>query len=450
MTVLEPLATAERMRRLERRAAGDVEGLWRLMKAAGEGAARHAAIRAAGRSVLILAGPGNNGGDGYVMANALKRFGVDVAVAALAKPGTDLCKRAAELWGGPVQPLDQAQSRAVLVDALFGTGLSRALGTDSLTPLLAHASAAELVLALDLPSGVGSDDGVLLPDAPRCDETYAFGWLKPGHLLQPGAEYAGRITRVDIGLEPPPLDLSRNQAPQGAALAPTAHKYDRGHVMVAAGAMPGAAALSARAAQRGGAGFVTIASENGEQGPPTSIVYRPLHTVDMDRVDVIIAGPGLGRNEHAADIAAFLLGQHRPMVIDGDMFSLFAGKPERFRDLDAILTPHEGEFGRVFDGLNGSKVDRVRRAADLCGSVVVLKGRDTVIAAPGGRAVINDHAHPRLAVAGSGDVLAGVIAAEFALRDDAFVAACAGVWRHGDAGLRAKGSLIAEDLLDLL
>ena len=450
MTSRDPVATAEQMRRLEDRAASGGEGLWRLMKAAGEGAARHAAIRAAGRGVLVLAGPGNNGGDGYVMASALKRFGVNVAVAALASPGTDLCKRAAELWGGPVQPLDQAKSRPVLVDALFGTGLSRTLGADVLKPLLTHAEAAELVLALDLPSGVGSDDGTLLPDAPRCDETYAFGWLKPGHLLQPGADHVGRITRVDIGLAPPSPELFRNQAPEKAAVAPTAHKYDRGHVVVAAGAMPGAAFLSARAAQRGGAGFVTIGAENGDQGPPTSIVYRALHDLDLDRVDVIIAGPGLGRDDHAAEIAAFVLEQQRAMVIDGDMFSLFAGEPKRFRDLDAILTPHEGEFGRLFGELNGSKIDRVRRAADLCGSVVVLKGRDTVIAAPGGRAIINDHAHPRLAVAGSGDVLAGIVAAEFAMRGDAFVAACAGVWRQGDAGLRATDSLIAEDLLDLL
>ncbi|MGB7406723.1 MAG: ADP/ATP-dependent (S)-NAD(P)H-hydrate dehydratase, partial [Pacificimonas sp.] len=183
---------------------------------------------------------------------------------------------------------------------------------------------------------------------------------------------------------------------------------------------------------------------------PSSLVETRIPDIDTDRVDCVVVGPGLGRADGARAMAGAMLGLGIPLVVDGDMFSLFADQPQTLRGRDAIMTPHEGEFRRSFGDLPGSKIDRARAAADMSGNVVVLKGADTVVAAPDGRAAINDHAHPRLAVAGSGDVLAGVIAAERARGRDAFEAACAGVWRHGDAGLRGRDGLIAEDLLELV
>ena len=212
--------------------------------------------------------------------------------------------------------------------------------------------------------------------------------------------------------------------------------------------MAGAAWLAARAAQRAGAGYVTLASETAL--PPSSLVVQPLSAIDLDRADAIVLGSGLGRDAAARARAGAVLGAERPMVLDADIFSLFADDPAPVFGLGAVMTPHDGEFARLFGDLPGSKVDRARAAAARSGNVVVLKGPDTVIAAPGGRAVINDHASPRLATAGSGDVLSGMIAAHLARGDAPFEAACAAVWRHGDTALRGRDGLIAEDLVGLI
>ena len=232
-------------------------------------------------------------------------------------------------------------------------------------------------------------------------------------------------------------------------MEPGAHKYQRGAVLVAAGQMPGAAWLSARAAQRAGAGFVTVTGEVGAFAP-SSLVLQALEDVKAEKQDAIVVGPGLGRSAKSRKLADAMLAIAAPLVVDGDMFSLFVGEPQLFSGKTAVLTPHEGEFAQMFPDLRGSKIERTRQAAAQAQAVVALKGADTVIAAPDGRAVINDRAHGRLATAGSGDVLAGIIAAELAGGREPFEAACAGVWRHGDAGCRGRDGMIAEDLLALL
>lgn len=419
-----------------------------LMCRAGEAAAAGIAAFYGPAPVLVLAGPGNNGGDGYVVANALRQRRWPVEIAALAPPATEAAQQAAMLWNAPVMDIADAEPRFVLVDALFGTGLTRGLEEPLLTQFHALVRASSVVVSLDVPSGAATDDGAALSPLAPADLTVTFGAMKPSHLLHPASASCGRVVVADIGLGEIETQLFRNGAATAVAPSPDAHKYRRGHVLVVSGAMAGAAWLAARAAQRAGAGYVTLASEAAL--PPSSLVVQPLADIDLDRADAIVLGSGLGRDAAAGARAGAVLGIGKPLVLDADIFSLFANDPAPVFGLGAVMTPHEGEFARLFGNLPGSKVDRARIAAARSGNVIVLKGPDTVIAAPDGRAVINDHASVRLATAGSGDVLSGMIAAHLARGDGAFEAACAAVWRHGDAALRGRDGLIAEDLVGLI
>lgn len=444
----EPVVTAAQMRAAETAAiAAGISG-FELMCRAGEAAAAGIAAFYGPAPVLVLAGPGNNGGDGYVVANALRQRRWPVEVAALAAPATEAARQAALLWNAPVMDIADAEPRFVLVDALFGTGLTRGLEEPILTKLHELAHASSVVVALDLPSGAATDNGAVLSPLAPADLTVTFGAMKPSHLLHPASASCERVVVADIGLGEIGTLLFRNGAPHAAALSPDAHKYRRGHVLVVSGAMAGAAWLAARAAQRAGAGYVTLASETAL--PPSSLVVQPLAEIELGRADAIVLGSGLGRDAAARARAEAVLCAGKPLVFDADIFSLFANDPAPVFGLGAVMTPHEGEFVRMFGDLSGSKVDRARIAAVRSGNVVVLKGPDTVIAAPDGRAVINDHASVRLATAGSGDVLSGMIAAHLARGDAPFEAACAAVWRHGDAALRGRNGLIAEDLVGLI
>ena len=445
-----PVLTNAEMRALEASYADTHEdGLWTLMKRAGEGAAKTVAVRAAGREVLVLCGPGNNGGDGYVIAATLRDMGVPVRVAALASPASELCRRAAAGWTGQVAGVD-CEPVDVFVDCGFGTGLSRPVESDWIGSIARLAGAAAWKFALDVPSGVYADTGEVQEGVPCFDETLVPAALKPAHLLYPAARSMGRLTLIDIGLPQADVHLHENTLSDAATSDPAGHKFDRGHVAVIFGDMAGAGWLASRAAQRGGAGFVSAVGGAGHV-PPSSIVARAAEWDGFEKVDAIVIGPGLGTDRSAKSRTEGILKMpDMPKVLDGDMFTLFADEPQRLAGDMHVLTPHEGEFMRMFGEMDGSKVERVRSAARQAGAVVVLKGADTVIAHPDGRAAINAHASPRLATAGSGDVLAGVIGAELASGRDAFAAACAGVWRHGDAGLRGRDGLIAEDLLDLL
>jgi hydroxyethylthiazole kinase-like uncharacterized protein yjeF len=339
-------------------------------------------------------------------------------------------------WEGPVEALAAARPAPLLIDALFGTGLRRPL--EQAGRLCQLAGQASVRVAIDLPSGVATDDGAILSPVPDFDLTIAFQTLKPSHLLQPAARHMGRIVVADIGIA---ASSALSEIGPAALLepGPDAHKYTRGYVAVVAGEMPGASALTAAAALRAGAGYVRLIGPP-VAGVPSAIVQGPgeLQALLADeRIGAIAIGPGLGKGAEAERLLAAVLASGRPLVLDADALRVHAG---------AILTPHEGEFARLFPGLTGSKVERARAAAARSGSVILYKGADTVVAAPDGRAAIAPPAPAWLATAGTGDVLAGIVAARLAALGDPFAAACEAVWLHGRAAERAGPGMIADDL----
>jgi hydroxyethylthiazole kinase-like uncharacterized protein yjeF len=401
---------------------------------------------------LVLCGPGNNGGDGYVIARLLADRGVEVRVATLGEPKTPAAAAACARWGRPVERLGAAAPAPLLVDALFGTGLQRPLETGPAQHLCRLSAAARVSVAIDLPSGVASDDGRILSPVPLFDLTVTFGTLKPSHLLQPAARQMGRCVVADIGVTAETL-LREIGRPKLAAPGPEANKYSRGYVAVLGGEMPGAAALTATAALRAGAGYVRLVGEGAVPGLPSAVVHSPVTAEDVladSRVGAVALGPGLGRTGKARALLDLALRADKPLVLDADALTLAAEQgPALFRPAlhPLILTPHAGEFARLFGTLQGSKVEQARTAARLSGAVIVYKGPDTVIAAPDGQAAIAPSAGHWLATAGTGDVLTGMIAAMRASGLDAYEAACAGVWLHGRAAERAGPALIADDLL---
>lgn len=449
------ILTAAEMQAAEQRVIARGTSVEELMERAGRAVA-DIAWRIAGKSeTLVLCGPGNNGGDGYVVARLLAERGCKVRVAALADPKSEAAKAARARWTGGVEPIGGAKGAPLVIDALFGTGLMRPLGSALAGALARHVEKARHSIAVDLPSGVATDSGSLLSSIPHFDATVALGALKPAHLLQPAAHYLGHVMPANIGIDCA-SDLHELAAPRLNTPPPGAHKYSRGYVLVAGGAMPGAAALTAEAVMRSGAGYVVLAGDDGG-ADPHALIRRSASDagelrdlLDDDRIDVAVIGPGLGRDEQAGARLDAVLEAGRKLVLDADALTLLAR-----RDLDAlhklvsppIVTPHHGEFTRLFGEGEGSKVDRARAAARRARAVIVYKGNDTVIAAPDGRAAIAPPAPSWLASAGTGDVLTGIVAARYAQHDDAFAAACEAVWLHGEAARRAGPFLIADDLL---
>lgn len=443
-----PILTAAETRAAEEAAFAAGLSVDEAMERAGSAVAEAAWRFAGPRETLVLCGPGNNGGDGYVIARWLRERGVRVRVAASGEARTPASQLNRARWAGPVEKLAEAQPAPLLIDALFGTGLARPLDPVVDEPLARLAEAALLRVAVDLPSGVGTDDGAWLGTAIAYDLTVALAVLKPAHRLQPAAAYMGRLVLADIGIAGT-SDLAEIARPRLSPPGPADHKYTRGHVVVIGGAMPGAALLSAMAAQRGGAGYVTLAAEASAGAAPAALVRRadPVGLILADeRVGCVVVGPGLGRDAEASVRLDDAIQAGRPCVLDADALTLLAER-RPILPADSILTPHEGEFRRLFGDLGGSRVERARTAARSSGAVVVLKGPDTVVAAPDGRAAIAQPATGWLASAGTGDVLAGIIAANRARGLDAFTAACAGVWLHGRAGALAGPGLIADDLV---
>jgi hydroxyethylthiazole kinase-like uncharacterized protein yjeF len=433
-----------------------------LMEAAGRAVARATRRRYRPCRSLVLCGPGNNGGDGYVAARLLAAEGWPVAVAALAEPreGSDAAG-AARRWRETSFPHPFADfspasaARADLViDAVFGAGLAR--DVDGLVADLLRA--APRILAIDTPSGVDGATGAVRGYAPAADCTVTFFRLKPGHLLLPGRDRCGEIILADIGLPDATLQHMRAatyantpelwRLPQPDAFG---HKYSRGHVTILGGAqMTGAARLAAAGARRAGAGMLTIAARCGAdiyRSTEAGVIVTGASLQELlidERRRTWVCGPGLGADE-ARTALPQLLAAGRQVVADADAFTAFAHQPEAFRGA-TVLTPHGGEFARVFGALGHDRIFAARNAAQQTGAVVLLKGADTTIAASDGRAAINFCAPPSLATAGSGDVLAGVIAGLLAQGMPAFDAACAGAWLHGRAGALAGHSLLAEDL----
>ncbi len=447
------ILTAGEMRAAEEAAIAAGTAVETLMERAGIAAAEAIRRYAGPIPALVLCGPGNNGGDGYVIARELAAQGVEVRVAATGAPGTPAAKAARDSWGGPVETVADAAPAPLLVDALFGTGLTRPLDDRVSGRLSELAAGARIAAAIDLPSGVATDDGALLSPVPDFDLTITFQTLKPAHLLQPAARHMGRIVVADIGIAAAG-GLETVERPRLAPPGPDSHKYDRGFVLTFGGDLRGASALSAVAALRAGAGAVRLASDKPLGAVPFGIMQVGEDMVDLladKRLGAVVFGPGIIPGGESDDRLDQCLDSGLPLVLDAGAITLMAERgPEMLRVLErtAILTPHAGEFKRLFGESEGSKIERTRAAAARSGAIVVFKGADTVIAAPDGRVALAGDASSWLATAGSGDVLAGAIGAMRARGLDAYEAAIAGVWLHGRAAQRAGPNLIADDLLE--
>jgi hydroxyethylthiazole kinase-like uncharacterized protein yjeF len=392
---------------------------------------------------LVLVGPGNNGGDGYVAARHLAERGIAVRVAALSEPRSEAAQWARSRWTGDVEVLcDATEPAPLLIDALFGTGLKRGLEHSVVQQLFSLSARAGVRIACDLPSGVDSDSGAELSAVPTYDLTVTFGALKPCHRLFPAIHKCGRVVLADIGIEASGK-WHEIGAPKRPALDPGGHKYSRGLVHALAGKMPGAIALAASAAARSGAGYVRVSTSRVIDGLPASIVQTDTAVINDERIGCLLVGPGMGDLPQVLTLA---LTAHAPKVIDADGIT-HLGDPERLQGQDAIITPHEGEFERLFGDIGGSKADRAVEAVRRSGAVIVLKGPDTLVASADGRLGFAPPAPAWLASAGTGDVLSGMIAAMRSSGLDAFEAACAAVWLHGRAAEIAGPAMIADDLV---
>lgn len=440
---MRAILTAAAMRAAEQAAIDAGTPVKTLMERAGAALAE-AAYRFAGpKPTLILCGPGNNGGDGYVAARHLQARGVAVRVTALSEPKSAAAKWARSQWDGEVETLSQDTKGApLLIDALFGTGLKRGLD-DALSVLLSElVHEAVVAVACDLPSGIEADSGAQLNPLHAFDLTVTFGALKPAHRLHPAMHKCGRVVLADIGLSASP-EWHEIAAPKLPPLDPGGHKYSRGLVHALAGQMPGAIALAATAAARAGAGFVRVSTSHPIAGLPAAVVQVDTAEVNDPRIDCLLVGPGMGDIPQLITLA---LTSQAPKVIDADAIT-HLGDPERLRGQDAIITPHEGEFARLFPAVTGSKPERAQEGARISGAVIVFKGTDTLVASPDGRLGFAPPAPAWLASAGTGDVLAGMIAAMRARGLAPFEAACAGVWLHGRAADVAGPTMIADDLV---
>jgi hydroxyethylthiazole kinase-like uncharacterized protein yjeF len=469
------ILTVEQMYQADRAAAAGGIDSYALMKAAGEAVARALSSRWSKRPVAVLCGPGLNGGDGYVAAKVLEAEGWPVLVLALAPPApaTDAARAHAD-WGGKALPLsDGLRDSELVIDALFGAGLSRPLPAEAEAVLKAAEARHLPIVAVDLPSGLPGDAPEPLGYAPHAALTVTFHRKKPAHILEPASGFCGEVIFADIGIAAaasPRATLWENH-PDLWLLAypwprPGTHKYARGALGVVGGGRfeTGAARLAVRAGQRI-AGAVRLfcdpAAADIYAGALEAAMLKSVRSVEefetaAREMDAFVIGPAAGVNDTTRQRVEALSRTDAALCLDADALPVFKGDPEAlFALVDErdVLTPHPGEFERLWPGLlksSPTRIEAAREAARQAGCVVLLKGGDTVIAAPDGRAVVNTHATPWLATAGSGDVLAGVIGGLLAGRVSAFEAACCGAWMHGDAGRRYGPGLTAEDLPPLL
>jgi hydroxyethylthiazole kinase-like uncharacterized protein yjeF len=484
---MEVLTTAE-MERADRLTIAAGTPGFALMLSAGQAVAEAAMELVEEGSILVVAGPGNNGGDGFVAAAELAARGREVSVILLCERDSlqGDAASAAKGWKHPVLPFNpQAIGRpALIIDALFGAGLNRPVTGEPHDVIEAINANGAPVLAVDLPSGINGTSGAVMGVAVRATETVTFFRRKPAHLLLPGRIHCGRVRVADIGIDPHVLEEIKPQTfesiPQTwrhAFPVPRidGHKYARGHAIVVSGdiAATGAARMSARGALRAGAGLVTLASPRDalavNAAALTAVMVRPIDTVVEfaelladKRFNACVIGPGAGLGERTRNLVLTALSARRGLVLDADALTSFAEAPDRLfeaikasDDPQVVLTPHEGEFPRLFSDISNkrplrSKLERVRAAAERSGAIVLLKGPDTVVASPDGRAVIAANAPPWLATAGAGDVLSGIIAGLLAQGVAAFEAASIGVWMHGEAAREAGPGLIAEDLPEVM
>ncbi|MET0179463.1 MAG: NAD(P)H-hydrate epimerase [Novosphingobium sp.] len=438
----DPILTVAQMRAAEEVLIAAGTSVEALMRIAGRGAGEWVWRVSSGQPVTVLCGPGNNGGDGYVLAELIRERGGDVAVIAPREPTTVAAQDARAAYRGPIVAPDAARGGAVFVDCLFGSGLTRPLTDDAVARLQRLAAGHVCRVAADLPSGVDSDRGTALnPGLPRYDLTIALGAWKFAHWTLPAAAAMGALRLVGIGIGEVAGAATLLRPPRLSAPAVDAHKYRRGLLAVVAGAMPGAALLACAAAQRSGAGYVKLL---GDAPAPADLVVdrRPCAEALADpRIGAALVGPGLGRDLTAADALATILEAGMPAVLDADALVLLRPAMLAARAAPLVLTPHEGEMAaleRAF-GLVGDRPrrDRAVAMARSTGAVIVLKGPHSIIAAPGGELVCAPAAPSWLSVAGSGDVLAGILAARLATGADPLAAACDALWLHGEAARRA-------------
>jgi hydroxyethylthiazole kinase-like uncharacterized protein yjeF len=460
-----------------------------LMENAGRAVADAvSAVDGAARPVVVVAGPGNNGGDGFVAARLLRERGCSVRLVTLGEPerltgdAAEMARRypgAATRWSG-----EGFDSRSILIDAIFGAGLSRPVEGEAADLIAGINRSGAYVVAVDLPSGIQGDSGAVMGCAVAAHRTVTFFRRKPGHLLLPGRLHCGLTTVADIGIPRAVLTTIRPRlfvnAPEiwrGSFPMPQphGHKYARGHTLVLSGEMTstGAARLAARAALRAGSGLVTIASPRSalavNAAASLAVMVREAEGADGlaqlltdPRFNCVVIGPGGGAGAAMRDKVRVAAAGDRALVLDADALTSFGENPKELftilanhRLSTAILTPHEGEFSRLFSSIREislvkQKLEETLAASHETGAIVVLKGGDTVVAAPDGRAAIAENAPPHLATAGAGDVLAGIIGGLRAQGMPAFEAAAAGVWLHGEAARSFGPGLIAEDLTERL
>jgi ADP-dependent NAD(P)H-hydrate dehydratase / NAD(P)H-hydrate epimerase len=474
------ILTVEQCTAADAYAAAHGTHLLALMEQAGLAVADAICARRQPCSVAVLCGPGNNGGDGFVAARHLKARGWDVWVETLADVSA-LKGDAAQMarrWQGQTVPIGRSGDTAALfVDALFGAGLSRPLEGEAKRLALESARTPDRIVAVDVPSGIHGDSGKALGGvAFEASLTVTFFRKKPAHLLYPGRARSGEVVVADIGIPDAALEaIKPTLFENGPALwsypwpKAEAHKYARGHCIVVSGPAhaTGAARLAARGALRIGAGLVSVASPLAavavNAAALTAIMVKPFDgaasLADLlkdDRLNAVVIGPGCGVGNATQELVAAVLRGKAAVVLDADALTSFRNEPKvlfKLLRMPAVLTPHDGEFERLFPGLlaaSKSKIEAARAAAAQAKCVVLLKGPDTVIAAPDGRAVINSNAPPALATAGSGDVLAGFIGGLMAQGVAPFEAASMAAWLHGEAAQGVGPGLISEDLPEAL
>ncbi len=474
-TVAMELLTTDEMYRADQLAVEAGMSGVELMQRAGQAVADVIRRRWKLRPAVILCGPGNNGGDGFVVARLLAEAGWPVRVLLLGDRQALRGDAAyhADLWPDHMEALapDHLTAGDLIVDALFGAGLTRPLSGLVLETVRRVSDLGLDVVAVDVPSGVDGNTGAVLGAAMQAVETITFFRPKPGHYLYPGRSLCGQLTVADIGIPEACLTeiapgLMRNRPAIWRGHWPVmdkqGHKYHRGHLLIYGGArMTGAARLATAGARRAGAGLATILAPEGtdlvyQLGAPGAMVM-PLQDrqrlLEDPRCGTLLIGPGLGTGDEARKLVLEACQTGKQLVLDADALSAFEGISGSLFDVlpaGAVLTPHEGEFARIFPAVTGDRLTRARQAAAASGAVIVLKGADSIIAGPDGDAVINVNAPPSLATAGSGDILAGLISGLICRGMAGFPAAAAAVWLHGEAANRFGPGLIAEDIPDML